>query len=295
MIKQGWSIEQDCMKELLRAYAEFNNKKIEDLRRRAMNRKYTQEETALLADLGMRASYGRQPDVIRDFVENSQDAEVQYSAYKLICEFLYDFPENGYHKYEFEDIFKGREKLFVEKYTPQEMEKCFNDCGIVKKHGTDQGFDIITNNYVLHINHVGSIDRFLFKLDNSSSLSVSHRPFAYGQFSDFVNYLKEYPALFLDLHNSYFTRKYKKELKTLMKITKQSIKEKVGDVVTENEITDFQELMTAITEKCAIEKQKAKKVDIADKVWDKDFAEWEKKCNKREEQLDKALKTGRHK
>ena len=77
--------------------------------------------------------------------------------------------------------------------------------------------------------------------------------------------LKRNPEKFLALETKYFDKNHKKTLKTCLNLTKQGLKERVGERVTEKDVTYAQEMMTKITEKCAKEKSNLKQEKKAEK------------------------------
>lgn len=80
--------------------------------------------------------------------------------------------------------------------------------------------------------------------------------------------IKQSPELFANLSAECFKKEYKPELKECLKNLKEGLKEKVGSVVSEEDILFAQETLTMVTEKCASAKKELKiklKIEKQDK------------------------------
>lgn len=92
------------------------------------------------------------------------------------------------------------------------------------------------------------------------------------------DYLKNEPEKFKDLVPWLFDRKYKEPLKSIIKIVKNGLKERVGEKVTEEDRTYASEIMTIVAEKTEEAKKELKKQKID-----------EKEKRKFQKQIDKGL------
>lgn len=197
-------------------------------------------------------------------------------------------------------IFQGVDVNYKQWFNCKDiMESAHNNCKIGETPGGN-GIDIITDKFILTVGIDGEISGFLLKRESSNPYSISERPIIWGENShqQLRNYLKEYPALFLDLPTHYFKKENKSALKDLTECVRDAIKFNYADFfhdLSPGIETDFQELMTAITEKCANEKRKAKVKDEQKREKQDEKVTKKVTTKKLKRQVDKALKIDRHK
>ncbi len=103
------------------------------------------------------------------------------------------------------------------------------------------------------------------------------------------DYLKNEPEKFKDLVPCLFDKKYKEPLKSIIKIVKNGLKERVGEKVTEEDRTYASEIMTIVAEKTEEAKKELKKAKIDEKEKRKFQKQIDKEKREFQKQIDKGL------